>query len=116
METSKRRTTDNKYEIETRDQICPLLAGLNRMGCRGLHCQWWVPSEDQKTGDCAMVYLAIGSGVAGGRSVAEVLAAKQSIAEAWHGEVPTRRQATSSGEKTVMAKVLSNHRSSDKPT
>ncbi len=49
----------SKIVVTEGDRICPLLAGLNRMGCRGDHCQWWMAHKRlAPDGDCALVVLA----------------------------------------------------------
>jgi hypothetical protein len=70
--------------VHPRTQICPLLAGLNRMGCRGPHCQWWIPYDDAEAGDCAMVFLALGSRSAADESLVGALRGKRTITAEWH--------------------------------
>ena len=101
--------TDSKYRIDTRDQICPLLAGLKRMGCRGLHCQWWIPSEDIDAGECAMVHVALALRLAPDQSALEALKTKQRLADEWHGTLP-KRGDTKTLEADMMAGVLKRHR------
>jgi len=73
--------------LRPRSQICPLLAGLNRMGCRGPHCQWWVPYEDAETGDCAMVLVALGNGSALSDGLVSLLKEKQRATTDWNQQL-----------------------------
>ena len=51
-----------KGQAEPKTEICPMLVGLNRMGCRWEHCQWWVVDEElAPEGICAIVALARGA-------------------------------------------------------
>jgi len=55
----KESALGGRAKITELDRIRPLLAGLNRVGCRGGHCQWWVTHDHlAPEGDCALVVLA----------------------------------------------------------
>ncbi len=46
--------------VQELEEICPLLADLNRMGCRGSECRWWVQDEEAAPlGECALALLAL---------------------------------------------------------
>lgn len=46
--------------VQELEQMCPLLADLNRMGCRGSECRWWVQDEEAAPeGECALALLAL---------------------------------------------------------
>jgi hypothetical protein len=81
---STRPDAERMPPIRPRTQVCPLLAGLNRMGCRGPHCQWWVPYDDAESGDCAMVFLALGNRSAPDESLVGALREKRRITAEWH--------------------------------
>lgn len=60
--------------VQELEEICPLLTDLNRMGCRGDECRWWVQDEEAAPqGECALVLLALSaaktSGVTSARAV-----------------------------------------------
>lgn len=60
--------------VQELEEICPLLADLNRMGCRGNECRWWVQDEEAVPhGECALALLALSaaktSGVRSTRAV-----------------------------------------------
>lgn len=60
--------------IQELEEVCPLLADLNRMGCRGSECRWWVQDEEAAPqGECALALLALAaaktSGVKSTRAV-----------------------------------------------
>ena len=53
--------------IKQLEDICPLLAGLNRMGCRGDKCRWWIADEEvAEHGECALALLALAAAKASG--------------------------------------------------
>jgi hypothetical protein len=46
--------------VQELEEICPLLADLNRMGCRAGECRWWVQDEEAAPeGECALALLAL---------------------------------------------------------
>ncbi len=78
--------------VRPRQQICPLLAGLNRMGCRGPHCQWWIPcDQDVEQGDCAIVYVALGSLPTLTDEAAMAVRRKQQSIADWHDNLGRMR-------------------------
>ena len=88
VQHTMRESVDRTPPIRPRQQICPLLAGLNRMGCRGPHCQWWVPAEeDVEQGDCAMVVLALASQPRLTEELVGALSEKRRGTAAWHGRM-----------------------------
>ena len=53
--------------VQELEQMCPLLADLNRMGCRGSECRWWVQDEEAAPeGECALALLALSAAKASG--------------------------------------------------
>jgi hypothetical protein len=46
--------------VQELEEICPLIVSLNRIGCRGDECRWWIEdAEAAPQGECALVLLAL---------------------------------------------------------